>query len=568
MDSWKLKTWFIINGLAIVIGVVGGLGSVLFRYLIGFFNGFFFNDVLNALDKGGGGLRWGLILIPALGGAIVGPMINKLAPEAKGHGVPEVIESVNLKGGRIRARVAAVKILASSITIGSGGSVGREGPIAQIGSTLGSVIGSIFHLEEHHVKLLVVSGLAAGISATFQSPLGGAVFGLEVIYRGLAPYDVIPVMLASIIGMAVNASFLGFEVAFPTPSYLISNPIELIYFFPFGVIMGVFSVAWTKALYLAEDVFDRIPINPVLKPVLGGLIVGLIGVFTFGSGIMGVGYEGIQRALNGEFLPLTLMALGVLKLIATSTTIASGGSGGVFAPSLYMGAMMGGSLGAFLSPLPLAPKGVVFYLVGMAALFAGASKAPLTCIIMLPEMTDNYHLFPPLILACASSFFVSSLLMDGSIYTLKLKRRGVDVDTLMDPLKLVKVEDVMTVAENVVFVKPETGLDVVSFMVWESKHTGFPVLDSGRLVGLITLSDLPKESESSDVKVLEVMKREPVTCFRDETVHEVVERMNERDVEVLPVVDRGDLGSMVGLVSKRDALKALSVGESKTRLLS
>jgi CIC family chloride channel protein len=552
VDTWKLKTWFIINGLAIVIGVVGGLGSVIFRYLIGFFNGFFFNDVLNALDKGGGGLRWGLILIPALGGAIVGPMINKLAPEAKGHGVPEVIEAVNLRGGRIRARVAAVKILASSITIGSGGSVGREGPIAQIGSTLGSVVGSIFHLEEHHVKLLVVSGLAAGISATFQSPLGGAVFGLEVIYRGLAPYDVIPVMLASIIGMAVNASFLGFEVAFPTPSYLISNPVELIYFFPFGVIMGVFSVAWTKALYLAEDIFDRVPLNPMLKPVLGGLIVGLIGVFTFGSGIMGVGYEGIQRALDGEFLPLTLMALGVLKLIATSTTIASGASGGVFAPSLYIGAMIGGSLGAFLSPLPLAPKGVVFFLVGMAALFAGASKAPLTCIIMLPEMTDNYHLFPPLILACASSFFVSSLLMDGSIYT----------------LKLVKVEDVMTVAENVVFVKPETGLDVVSFMVWDTKHTGFPVLDSGRLVGLITLSDLPKGSESSDVKVREVMKREPVTCFRDETVHEVVERMNARDVEVLPVVDRSDLGSMVGLVSKRDAIKALSVGESKTRLLS
>lgn len=385
-----VKTWFKINLLAILIGVAGGLGSIVFRKMIELFHRLFFTVILPKITYEVCGVNLGVALLPALGGLVVGPIVNRVAPETKGHGVPEVLEAVALKGGVIRSRVAAVKILVSSLTIGSGGSVGREGPIAQIGSSVGSVLGQTFGLPEAYRKLLVVCGLASGISGTFMAPLGGAVFGIEVIYSGVAPYDVIPVFLASVVGMFVTGEVFGMAPAFNLPVYSLRNPLELAYFVPIGLLFGVLAVVWTKGLYLFEDAFEKLPLPEWAMPAVGGLATGLLGMLYLDYGILGTGYEGLDKAVMGELGLGLLLTLGVVKFLATSVTIGSGSSGGIFAPSLYMGAMFGGALGLFVKGMPLAAaEPFVYCLVGMSAFFAGAAKAPLTCIVMLPEMSDN-----------------------------------------------------------------------------------------------------------------------------------------------------------------------------------
>jgi len=563
-----VKTWFKINLLSILVGITGGLGAIVFRKMIEFFHYLFFTVILNHITYQVGGVNLGIALLPALGGLVVGPIVNRVAPETKGHGVPEVLEAVTLKEGVIRSRVAAVKILVSSLTIGSGGSVGREGPIAQIGSSVGSVLGQMFSLPESYRRLLVVCGLASGISGTFMAPLGGAVFGIEVIYSGVAAYDIIPVILSSVVGMFVTAEVFGLQPAFLLPVYHMVNPLELLYFVPIGVLFGLIAMTWTRGLYFFEDLFDRVSLPEWLKPSIGGLLTGLLAMFFVGYGIFGTGYEGIDLAIAGELSWKILIVLGVAKFLATGITLGSGSSGGIFAPSLYMGCMFGGALGYFLMALPFASKELYVYaIVGMAALFSGAAKAPLTCIIMLPEMSGNYYLLAPLMMACACSYFVSTVFMEGSIYTLKLKRRGVEVDQTIDPLKLVYVEEIMTPADQVVHVKPDTPLSVVSFMIWETEHTGFPVIDNGRYVGMITLESLSKvpQEKLDELKAEDIMVSDLPPIHPRHTGHYVMETMN-REYEILPVLAPGDGDRLLGVVSDADVLKAIQLGKKKMRI--
>ena len=568
MSRKGVSTWFKINGLAVLVGVVGGLGAIVFRKMIEFFQYLFFQVLLPLLTLEVAGVNLGVALLPAIGGLIVGPIILRVAPETKGHGVPEVLEAVALKGGFIRTRVAMVKILVSSLTIGSGGSVGREGPIAQIGSSFGSALGQWFNLEESYRKLLVVCGLSAGISSTFMAPLGGALFGLEVIYRGVAPYDVIPVFISSVVGMFVTAEVFGMEQAFPVPTYRFTNPLEMAYFIPIGLGFGLLSIAWIRGLYLFEDFFEELEIPAWVKPAVGGLLTGLLGSLFLGYGILGVGYEGLEKAIAGE-IPLRLMVLlGVLKLVSTGLTVGSGSSGGIFAPSLYIGGMLGGALGLAVEGWPFAAsEPYVYALVGMAALFAGAARAPLTCIVMLPEMSGNYYLFPPLMLACASSYFISLLYQRESIYTLKLLRRGSNVDTTANPLKLVKVSEAMTPLEKVVSVRPETPLSVVVFMMWESEHTGFPVVGEEGYVGMVSFDHLAKlgEEEREALTAGEAALRDLPRVRPEDSVYEALELLNEARSELLPVVD--EEGRLVGVISDSDILQAFELGEQRMHIL-
>ncbi len=568
MSRKGVSTWFKINGLAVLVGVVGGLGAIVFRKMIEFFQYLFFQVLLPLLTLEVAGVNLGVALLPAIGGLIVGPIILRVAPETKGHGVPEVLEAVALKGGFIRTRVAMVKILVSSLTIGSGGSVGREGPIAQIGSSFGSALGQWFNLEESYRKLLVVCGLSAGISSTFMAPLGGALFGLEVIYRGVAPYDVIPVFISSVVGMFVTAEVFGMEQAFPVPTYRFTNPLEMAYFIPIGLGFGLLSIAWIRGLYLFEDFFEELEIPAWVKPAVGGLLTGLLGSLFLGYGILGVGYEGLEKAIAGE-IPLRLMVLlGVLKLVSTGLTVGSGSSGGIFAPSLYIGGMLGGALGLAVEGWPFAAsEPYVYALVGMAALFAGAARAPLTCIVMLPEMSGNYYLFPPLMLACASSYFISLLYQRESIYTLKLLRRGSNVDTTANPLKLVKVSEAMTPLEKVVSVRPETPLSVVTFMMWESEHTGFPVVGEEGYVGMLSFDHLAKmgEEEREALTAGEAALRDLPRVRPEDSVYEALELLNEAGSELLPVVGEG--GRLVGVISDSDILQAFELGEQRMHIL-
>ncbi len=414
--------------LAAVTGVAAALGIVFFRYLVDFCHQLFFSNLLPLISFYVFGQNLGIILLPVIGGLIIGPLMWRLAPEVVGHGIPETLESFTWERGIIRKRVAALKVPVSAITLGSGGSAGREGPGARIGASIGSTIGELLQLRPDEVRLLLVVGLSAGVTATFNAPLGGILFGMEIIYRRfrLPPIILVSLALGCVTSMMVARLFISQFTAF-APVEADFGFIEMGYASVLGLVFGVLSVLWTKSLYGIEHLFNRMKIINDLKPAIGGIIVGVAGMFLLQYGVMGVGYEGIELVLN-EQVPVTLLlVLFISKLVVSAFTIGSGGSGGIFAPSLYMGAMAGFLLGNLAAPiLPEGP--IVILIVGMAAMFAGAARAPLTSAVLVAEVCENYPLVLPLLIPCVVSFFVaSSLLHRSSIYTLRMELKGRDI---------------------------------------------------------------------------------------------------------------------------------------------
>ena len=557
------RRWILLDILGCVVGILGGLGAVFFRLMISINHTLFFDGILRHIPLRLGGVNFGVILLPALGGLIIGPIIMRLAPETKGHGVPEVMEAATLRGGRIRKRVAFIKVIVSSITIGSGGSAGREGPIAQIGATLGSIIGQVFKLDAQSMKLLVVCGLAAGIAGTFNAPLGGALFGMEILYRGIGLFNAMPVILSSVIGATVASVFLGRKPAFNPEGLTTWTPQELPLYLLLGVVFGIISIIWVKVFYAVEDFFERLNISPYLKPAIGGLIVGLIGVFYAGYGIMGVGYEGINLLLAGKLTLILLILLGILKILATSFTIGSGGSGGIFAPSLYIGSMFGGALGILFHMLfpSIVTQPVTYALAGMAALFAGAAQAPINVIIMIPEMSGTFTLIPPIMASSTMSFFIAWLILRGSsIYTIKLERRGIKLrmgrSFILDSIR---VEEVMN--RNIITLSPDMPVLALETLFEEYHHTGYPVVKDGKLIGMVTISDVQKvpPEKRANLKIKDIASRKLVVTYPDETVHQALDKMYIKDVGRLPVVDRNDPTKIVGIISKHDILKAFEL---------
>jgi len=562
------RHWILMDLLGSVAGILGGLGAVFFRIMIAANRLFFFETLLPRISLNLNGLNPALILLPVLGGLVVGPIIMHFAPETKGHGVPEVMEAVALKGGRIRKRVALLKVLVSSVTIGSGGSAGREGPIAQIGATIGSILGQVFKLGLRDVKLLVVCGLSAGIAGTFNAPLGGAIFGMEILYRGIGLFNAMPVILASVLGATVASVFLGRSPAFKVSGPLTWTPSELPLYIVLGIVFGLLSVVWVRVFYAVEDFFEKLSVVPHLKPALGGFAVGALGMLFLEYGVMGVGYEGINMVLAGKLALASLIILGAAKLLATAFTIGSGGSGGVFAPSLYIGSMLGGAVGVIFKDLfPFlieSPK--TYALAGMAALFAGAAQAPINVIIMIPEMSGNFALIPPIMTASVTSFFVAWLFLRGSsIYTIKLERRGVKIrmgrSFILDSIK---VGEVMN--RDVITVSPDMPLRALEIMFEEYHHRGYPVVENGRLVGIVTLDDLEKVpvEDRKSAKVKDIASEKLVVTYPDESVHEALDKMFANKVGRLPVVDREKPSKIVGIVSKHDILKAFEIAAERS----
>jgi len=407
--------------LSVAVGILTGFGSVGFITLLKRITSL-------ARDSIGGGLsafgQAQYVLLPALGGLLVGPLIERYAREARGHGVPEVMTALSAQGGRIRRRVAAVKVLASSLTIGFGGVAGREGPMVQIGSAIGSAIGQVARLRTDQIRLLVACGAAGGIAATFNAPIAGAMFSLEVL-MGRMHTDFLLVLLTSLSSCVVTRSFLGNYPAFVVPAYDLRSPWELFLYFSMGLLIGIAALGYVKALYKSEDVFEGWAFPESLKPAVGGLMVGL--VLRFAPDVYGTGFPAIESALWVRYGLLTLVGLFVAELLANCATLGSGGSGGVFAPGLFMGGMLGGAFGTVahaLAPGWTAGPGA-YAMVGMAAFFTAAAKAPMTSILILFEMTNDYRIMVPLMAATAGSLVVSHRLLPQSIYTLKLHRRGI-----------------------------------------------------------------------------------------------------------------------------------------------
>ncbi len=407
--------------LSVVVGVLTGFGSVGFIVVLQTIANFAQQRVATALDVLGPAR---LVLLPALGGLMVGPLIDRFAKEARGHGVPEVMTALATRGGEIRKRVVAVKVIASSLTIGFGGAAGREGPMVQIGSAIGSAIGQWTRLSTRNVRTLVACGAAGGVAATFNAPIAGAIFSMEVL-MGRIHTDFLLVLLTSLSSCMIARHYLGNYPAFIAPAYELVSPGELPLYFFMGILIGLAAMGYLRLLYRAEDVFGRWQFPDALKPAVGGLIVGL--VLRYFPQVYGAGFPAIESALWVRFPWELLLGLFFAQVVANCATLGSGGSGGVFAPSLYMGAMLGGAFGTFahvLFPDWTAGSGA-YALVGMAAFFAAAGKAPATSILILFEMTNDYRIVLPLMAATVGSVYLSHRFLPHSIYTLKLHNRGI-----------------------------------------------------------------------------------------------------------------------------------------------
>ena len=477
--------------MAIVIGVMGGYGAVAFRWLI---------DALKLLFfRGGAGDNllsyaltlpwWQRVLIPTTGGLVLAPMIKYFAKETKGHGVPEVMEAIALRGGKLTPRTMVTRALASAITLGSGGSVGREGPIVQIGSALGSTVGQFLHANEDRMKTLVGCGAAAGMAATFNAPLAGALFAIEVILGDFGLAQVTPIIISSVAATAVSRHYLGDFPSFEFHPPAMASHYEFLFYAVVGLAAGVLAWLFVSVLYRSEDAFEKLPLPVWIKPALGGLGVGIIAIWF--PHVFSSGYEAINLALSSQLTLTMLASLILIKVVATSITIASGGSGGVFAPSLFMGAMLGGTVGALFHmafPEITAPYGS-YALAGMGAMIAGTMHAPITVILIIFELTGDYMIILPVMAACILSTTISYRLLGGeSIYTRKLVRLGINLFRGRDlnVLSGLKVRDVMAREFHTV----EEGEPISTLIRRTITHpygTYIQVDEDGKITGLISL---------------------------------------------------------------------------------
>ncbi|MBN2447910.1 MAG: chloride channel protein, partial [Phycisphaerae bacterium] len=501
---------------------------------------------------------WWKISAPAIGGLLCGLIIYYFAREAKGHGVPEVMEAVALRGGRIRPRVVIAKMFASAISIASGGSVGREGPIVQIGSAFGSTVGQWLRIDERRLRTLVGCGAAAGIAGTFNAPVAGALFAVEIILADFGVMQFSPIVISSVAATVVGHMFLGNEPAFIVPQYALKHYNELFGYALLGILAGLAALVFVKLLYWSEDLWDGLKVWVPGKALIGGAIIGAIGIFY--PQIYGVGYEAIGEALHGSMAWNLLLTLVLVKILAVSITIGSGGSGGIFAPSLFIGAMTGGAVGTVIHAIwPESTAGPGAYaLVGMGAVVGATTHAPITAIVIIFELTADYKIMLPLMISTIIATLLATRLQKGSIYTIKLLRRGVDIHKGQDVsvLKHMAVRDEMRA--DAVTVSPSAGLmNIISKFV---EHPGTSILvvdDDQRLQGVIAGNEIRSIMANAStfanfVIAQDMMEESGFPVVRpDDTLADVMRRLSRYRGEV-PVVEDGRL---VGVIWPEDVIE-------------
>ena len=559
--------------IAIIIGVIAGYAAVGIRFLIEEFsllsypgNGTVLENIVNT--------PWYLlILVPAIGGAIVGPLIYFFAPEAKGHGVPEVMQAILLKGGKIRPRVAGIKALASAITIGTGGSVGREGPIIQIGSSIGSTVGQLFKVPQKKLKTLVACGAAAGIAAAFNAPIAGALFAVEIILMDFAVAQFSPIVISAVMATVISHSYEGNLAAFSVPAYEYASPYELGFYFILGAASGIVSYLFIKSLYFAEDFFDnKMNIPEYLKPIIGGVTIGIIAI-AFPE-VMGVGYDSINNALHGNMVWYIAFGLVFLKIIATSLTLGSGGSGGIFAPSLFMGAMLGYFFGALANTyFPDITAGPGAYaLVAMGGLVAGTTRAPITAIIIVFELTYDYEIILPLMITSIVSLILSTYLSRESIYTLKLLLRGISIKegTEINVMESIIVKDIYD--KDFTSIEVTENFNNVVNTVLSGKGVEFPVVNkSNNIVGIISMDDLKellfeKDSLNSLLIAGDLANTDFESLTPDDNCKRALEIMRIHGLEGIPVIEAFNSKKIIGMLWRKEIQDAYQKEINKIEL--
>jgi CIC family chloride channel protein len=560
--------------LALAVGVVTGAGAMAFRALIGFIHNLFFSGQFSAHYDANvftSPAPWGalVILVPVIGAVLVTFLVTNFAPEAKGHGVPEVMDAIYYQGGVIRPVVALIKSLASALAIGTGSSVGREGPIIQIGSALGSTLGQLVSMPAGQRITLVAAGAGAGIAATFNTPIGGVMFAIELMMPEVSVGTFLPVALATGAATFIGRWTLGGDQpAFEVPA-LAANMFDsraiyvLLLFAVLGAITGVAAAGFIRGLHVLEDLFDRIA-SRYLRHILGMALVGVLMYVLFRSFgqyyVDGVGYATVEAILDGRLTSFWLLGLlFACKALATSVSLGSGSSGGIFSPSLFMGATLGGGFAALLSwaglPVPLSVP--AFAMVGMGAMVGGGTGAVMTAVVMIFEMTRSYGIVMPMIVAVAMSVGVRSVLSRESIYTLKLVRRGRVIPNALHA-NMFLVRHAGEVMDTDVLVLPaETELD--AFLSEHGAGGGLRhivVTRDGRLHGVLRINTGLRrglETARTTVTLGEVASRHFVVVGPDAVVFDVIERLwRKHGAMAIVVTGRGVPRGrdVVGVISK------------------
>jgi len=545
------------------VGITTALGAIGFIMLIKYMNAIFFGETAKTLTEAvkARGFDWWLLAIPMIGGLFVGPIVFKFAIEAKGHGVPEVMNAVARLGGIIRPRVAAAKAVASAICIGSGGSAGREGPIVQIGAALGSTIGQMFRMSGERVKVLVGCGAAAGITSVFNAPIAGVFFSLEIILGDFAIKTFSPVLISSVVASVVTRAFLGNHPAFQVPGYTLVSAWEIPLYMIMGIVLGGLGVMFTKSLDKFEDIFDAMKLPSVYKPAIGGLFLGAIALFF--PQILADGYQTIRLTLYGKVGIGLMFVLIFLKMLATSFTLGSGNSGGIFAPSLFMGAAAGGAFGYlmhYLFPQITASQGA-YALVGMAGMMAAATHAPMTAILIIFEMTTDYRIILPLMMTVVFSTLVSRKLFSHSIYTVKLFRRGIDIKGGKDIniLKSHQVREIMD--ENFETIVASTPLAEIFRIIESTNETYFIVVDKQEhLKGVITFQDIRSilSQHSLDYLIIaqDLIKENTNVLNFDDDLEKAYQMSSIKDLRLIPVVNEYESNKVIGVVRRDELIDA------------
>ncbi len=550
--------------IASFIGLSAGVGNIVFRSTENFVHHYIF-EYGHHLLIGPGGWRWIFLpLLPMTGMVLLIPLSYFFPGKVNGYGFSKFLRKVNLEGGHIKFRTIILKTLSTSLTIGTGGSAGVEGPIAQVGGAIGSQVGQFFRVSGDRMKVYIAAGCAGGIGAMFNAPIAGVFFASEIVLMGsYSTNSFSALVISSAMATVVSRAYYGVSPAFPIPSYNLVNPlVEIPLYILMGIIIGGIAVLHIKFFYHIRDRFEALTVNPYVKPIIGAFIVGLIGIFF--PQVMGDGYYYIETVLDGDGLVSVMFVLIFLKILATSITLGSGGAGGVFAPALFIGAVIGGTFGGivhYLLPGYVANPGA-YGAVGIGAFLGALTHSPLTAIFLLFEMTGNYLIIIPIMLTSIIGTVVSTRLCHDSIDTVDFTREGIDVHEGRETaiMKSIKVGRVMS--EDVAIISEKANInDLLKIFSMTEDNFYFPVIDdSGMMTGIISLQDvktiLNDENLRLTSKVGDVCSRKVLYLTPDDNLYTAMTHYVVKGVEELPVVESNESKWVVGMLRRSDAIAA------------
>lgn len=555
------KRVLVLSGMAVIIGAAGSLVAYALVWLINLFTNLAYYQRLSAQPASPEGNHMGIwaVLVPVVGGLIIGLMARYGSEKIRGHGIPEALEAILIGGSRMEPKVAVLKPISSAISIGTGGPFGAEGPIIMTGGAVGSLFAQFFQLTAAERKTLLVAGAAAGMAAIFAAPVAAVLLAVELLLFEWKPRSFIPVALAAAVAGAVRVGILGEGPIFPIAPHAALGGSALLIACLIGVAAGLASGMLTMLVYFFEDLFERLPIHWMWWPILGGLAIGVGGLID--PRVLGVGYDIIHQLLRGELIGAAVLGLLIVKALVWSIALGSGTSGGVLAPLL----IMGGALGAFLSQwIPYGDAGL-WALIGMSAIMGGTMRSPLTSMIFVLELTHDLNVLPGLLFACILADAVTILLLKRSILTEKVARRGhhLSREYSVDPFELTRVSEVMD--KNPVTIPAVATVAEFSARIAHGDpqvawRQGTPIVDAkGALVGILTRNDIVRALETDpagNLTVLEAGSGNLIVAFPDEPLKDAVSRMLRHDIGRLPVVSRDDQRQLLGYLGRTGLLEA------------